>query len=368
MKTLHLYIVRNLLLTTAIAAGVLTFVMLSGSMFKAFDLLAKGVSPALLGQFLFYMIPEILRFTIPTALLCGTVLVFSRLSADNEVTAMKASGISLWQMISPALILSMILSAFCVWLSTSVAPVCRYRADMLARTEAVKNPLAILEPGRFVDEIPGYAVRVGRRSGDELYDIHILAMNPETGDLEQDITARSGTVSVDEEKRVLMLVLRDATFANLSFHESDPKQGVSRVATEEFTFPMPYGSELDGRPLMRKLKYMNMRMIFARIALDSEQGWNITPHFVEMHQRMSMGLSPIAFLLIGIPFAIRNRRSETSVGLLITLVLALGFYVFVILTNSMKYQTQLHPEYLVWLPNILYQIGGLWALVAIGRR
>ncbi len=369
MRTLNLYIAKGLLLTTAIAVAVLTFVMLSGNLFKAFDLLAQGISPYTLLLFLGYMVPEVLRFTIPTAFLCATVLVFSRLSADNEITAMKASGVSLWQIISPALLLAVGLSAFCFWLGVSFAPICRYKADALARAEAVKNPLALLEAGRFVDEIPGYAIRIGRRQGNKLYDIHILVMNSETGALEQDITARSGRVIPREEKRVLELILKDATFANLNLSgEPGGEQSVSRVATDEFTFPISYGATLDRRPLLRKLKYMDMSMIFARIYLDAEQGWNTTPHYVEIHQRMSMALSPIAFLLIGIPFAIRQKRADTSVGLLGALILGLGFYVFVVLTDSIKYQERLHPELLVWLPSILYQLGGLRALVTIEKR
>jgi len=369
MKILNLYIAKDLLLTTIIAVAILTFVLLSGSLFKAFDLLAQGFSPALLVKFLLLMMPEILRFTIPTSLLCATVLVFSRLSADNEITAMKASGVSLWQIISPTLFLSLVLSAFCFWLGAYFAPVCRYKADLLARMEAVKNPLALLEPGRFVDELPGYAIRIGRREGNELYDVHILVMNPEDGTLQQDITARSGKISLHEEERILELMLRDTTFANLNLAGKEPTdKGVDRVATDELVFSISYGEKFDEKPLLRKLKYMDITMIFARIYLDTERGRNTTPHYVEIHQRMSLALSPIAFLLIGIPFAVRQRRAETSVGLLAALVLGLGFYAFLLLTDSLQLQTHLHPELLVWIPNIIYQSGGLWALVMIGKR
>ncbi len=83
---------------------------------------------------------------------------------------------------------------------------------------------------------------------------------------------------------------------------------------------------------------------------------------------MSLAFSPIGFLLLGIPFGIRTKRSETSVGLVFSLLLALVFYVFLALAESLEDQSHYHPEVLVWLPNIFYQLGGLAALHYIMKR
>ena len=82
----------DLLLTTLLGIGILTFVLVSANLLQAFELVARGVSPAVLGQFIAYMLPFALQFSIPLAVLCAAVLVFSRMSADHEVTAMRASG------------------------------------------------------------------------------------------------------------------------------------------------------------------------------------------------------------------------------------------------------------------------------------
>jgi lipopolysaccharide export LptBFGC system permease protein LptF len=122
------------------------------------------------------------------------------------------------------------------------------------------------------------------------------------------------------------------------------------------------------RKLARKAKYMDLGMLLGRICLTQENGENATPLLVELHTRMSMSLSPIAFLLVGIPFAVRGRRSETSVGLLMALLLALGFYAFLLVSRSLKHDASAHPQVLIWLPNLLYQAGGLWALAFLGRH
>ena len=370
MKTLNWYIARDLLINTFLAVGILTFVMVSGNLFKVFELVAKCISPVVFGKFILLIVPEMLRYTIPLSLLTGTVLLFSRLSADNEITAMKASGVSLWQIIAPALALAGVLSGLCFWLATSVGPRCRYAAEQLMKTEAVRNPLALIEPGGF-REIPGYLIRVGVKDGDMLGDIHILAVDRKTGRPTTDITARRGRVRQDEERRVLNLQLEDATFATINLDGTvveDDGQAVDRVAMSSIDLPIEYGAKLDAKPVTRKLKYMDFQSMLARIYFDTGTGENVTPHYVALHKRMSMALSPISFLLIGIPFAIRNRRSETSIGLLLSLFLGFGFYVFLVLTDTMKDQTAFHPEFLVWLPNVLYQGGGLWALARIEKH
>ncbi len=366
MKLLNLYITRNLLLTTVAAVCVLTFVMVSANLIRAFDLLARGVGGGVLLSFILCMLPDALTFTIPLALLCATVLVFSRLSADNEVTAMRASGIGLWQIVSPALLLSIVLSGLCLWLNTTVAPIARYRADLLKRDEGVRNPLVVIEAGRFV-ELPGHVIRVGRRDGARLHDIHIYVLG-EDGRVSQDITARRGQVVIDDESRVLELVLEDATIAAVDVDRGSERSVLRRFASQRFSFPLDYGMELDRRPLTRRLKFMDVPMIFGRMSIDSARGIDTTPHAVELNARLAKAMSPFAFLLLGIPFGIRTRRSETSVGLLVSLVLALGFYVFLVLADALKYQPALQPEILVWLPNILYQVGGLWALARIAKQ
>ena len=149
MKTLHWYITKNLVLTALLALGILTFVMLSGQLFRIFDLISRGISPMTLGRVMLYLMPDMLRFTLPLSLLIATVLVFSRLSADSEVVAMKSMGISLWQIISPGLMLAFVFSARCFWLSLFVAPEMRYKSERLRLEVTAESPLALLQVGSF---------------------------------------------------------------------------------------------------------------------------------------------------------------------------------------------------------------------------
>ena len=188
MKTITLHITKNIIVSTSIALGVLTFVMLSGHFFRAFDLLSKGVAPSLLVRFLLLMIPDMLRFTLPLSILVATVLIFGRMSSDNEIVALKASGINLWQIIAPGLAICTVCSILCLAISLVVSPICRYEADTLRWSALSNAPFSLLEPGVFTKLSNKCSLRVQKRDGDDLEYIHIQLQNGESS--LQDISAK----------------------------------------------------------------------------------------------------------------------------------------------------------------------------------
>lgn len=366
MRIINAYITRKLVFTTLATVAVLTFVMLSGNLIRAFDLLARGIAPSALAQLLLYLVPVALKFTIPFSLLCSCILVFSRLSADRELTAMRASGISLWQVISPALMLSILFCVLTFYLQMTLGPRCRYVIDSILETEGLRNPLAAIEPGRFV-ELPGYVVYVERREEDRLFSLHIYGLGKD-GRVVQDITAREGRIVVDQKAQTLQLFLDDATVVAVDPAAPQKAARLRRVAGDHMTFPLAYGEKLNRRGVTRRFKHLDSQAMFGMIHVYTERGIDTTPIYVELHRRMSLALSPLAFVLVGIPFGVRTRRAEPAVGIVIALVLATFFFAFLILANNLKYQAGHHPELLVWLPNILYQGGGLVALWRMGRH
>jgi len=365
MKILNLYIGKSLLVTTLLAVAILTFVMVSANLLQAFELLARGVSPAVLGSFILYMLPFALQFSIPLAVLCSAVLVFSRMSADHEITAMRASGVSLWQIISPALLLAVAFSAFCFYLQVRLAPECRYRAWLLRRVENIANPLALIEPGRYI-AFPGHVLYAGRRAGERIEDVQLYILD-EHGKVIRDISAAAGTMALAEDGEGIRLSLFEVTMGQIDRGAVGGDENVRHTVAGRITRVMPLGAGQDRRPLERRAKHMSMRQILSTIYIYNKRDEPTGPLYLELHKRMSLAFSPIGFLLMGIPFGIRTRRSETSVGLVISLALAAVFYVFLSLADSLENQPRLHPEILVWLPNILYQAGGLLVINKIIR-
>ena len=368
MRTINSYIARNMLATTGMALGILTFVLLSGHFYRAFELLSRGVPLSKLLEVIGLLLPEILRIVLPLALLVSTVLVFSRMSADSEIIALKSMGVSIWQTVLPALAISLVFTALCLFLSLWLAPVCRYRSEVLRYEALLETPLTLIEPGEFSNAFPQCSLRVGSRSGKELHDVHIIVGEKGSSRC-QDIYAASGILEFDAEKGTVELNLKDASVTDFSLGSAPTPDDTRFMAAKNISLPILLTDKRHNNwAVWRKPKYLNLKELCGKISQTRLAGMDATSMVLDLHSRFAMALSPFAFLLLGLPFGIRSRRSELSVGLLVCVLLALVFYAFAMLANALRKVSGLHPEVIIWIPNVLYQAVGLYMLRRLERQ
>ena len=117
-----------------------------------------------------------------------------------------------------------------------------------------------------------------------------------------------------------------------------------------------------------RAKYMKLKELMGLIRQMKERNQDTTELEVEMNQRIAFALSPIAFLLLGLPLAIRTSRRETSVGLFLSVILAGAFFLLIIVCESLSSYPKIYPQYLLWLPNIVFQCLGAYMTYRISKR
>jgi lipopolysaccharide export LptBFGC system permease protein LptF len=367
MKTLNIYVTKNFIMVLLMAILIVTFGIMGANILKVFEAISRGIplSDALI-SFLYYM-PFALSVAIPVGVFVATMLVFGRMSADNEITAMRACGISVLQIISPLIILAFLLTCLCLALQLEIGPYYGGKGKDLLKTIVVSRPLSIINPGQSID-YQGSSIYIGDRVGDlGIRDIQIFqfAKSPSGKEyLKQDITAASGKIIVDRKKKHLIIELFDSSVVRYTPSKKRP----DRTFSERFQLALDYGKKFNEIKIGQKTRFLTLRELFGKTIMYNKRGMDTTTLEIELNRRIAFGLAPIAFLMLGMPLAIRTSRRETSVGLLIGVILAGLYFITIMVFQAFDKFPNIHPQILLWIPNIIYQFGGAFFIWKIAKR
>ena len=368
MKILNWYVTRGFLLAFFMAIGILTFALTGAKLVYVMEYISRGLPAIVVGKFVLCILPILLTFTIPWAVMVAVMLVFGRLSADSEITAMRSCGVSIMQIVSPILILTFGLTLVCLYLQVEVGPPLLGKSRSLMRNAAMDKPQALFDPGKQIN-YENTIIYIGDKINDaELRDVTLYKLNNNKM-IEQDVVAERGRLEVDPENKILTIRLLDCLVVN---HDTGSKKKefseTTRFFASDLAFRFDYGKTGNAEPLSVRAKYMKLGDLMGLIRQMKERNQNTTSLEVELNQRIAFALSPIAFLLLGLPLAIRTSRRETSVGLFLSVILAGAFFLLIILCESFDSYPKLYPQYLLWLPNILFQCLGAYMTYRISKR
>jgi LPS export ABC transporter permease LptF len=371
VRLLDRYIGRQLLVTAVFAVTTLSVVLVLGNIFKKLlDLLVNQNAPAsLIFSFIAYVLPFSLTFTIPWGFLTAVLLVFGRLSAENELTAMRATGVSVPRACLSVWLLAAMFTAICVWINLEVAPRAQERMKNALFQIATDNPLAMFGSDKVIDYFPGRKIYVESSTGNQLTNLLIYELDDANG-IKNVMYAQRGTIgietileqrpdgtSVPEKKMILKLF--DGRYEQRD--ESHP-QDLSRIkhgiTMKEGSIAISLQALYDKQRKTRGLSSLPIGEL-----LDSGR-----EGLVELNKRLSNALATLAFALLGVPLAVTAQRKETSVGFAISLGIGLVYYLLLFVASLARNKASLHPEFLIWLPTLLFLAVGAFRFSVLARK
>jgi lipopolysaccharide export system permease protein len=373
LRVLNRYFLVDFLSIFILTVLVFTFVMYLGGMIKAIDLMSQGISGKIILQIFAYQIPYILTFTIPMSTLTATLLLFGRLSIDGEITALRACGLSLSQIVSPVLLLAVLLTLVCVWINWEASPKSHWaRRQALVDIKKI-DPIDLLDEGRYVTGFPGLEIFVKQKKGENLKDVHVREMK--NGIRLRSIRAQEGDIKVDKEALVMTINLRRVMITQ--YDPEDPKN-LTKARTfpsEFFIKEFPYGEMLANKKITKKTKDKTFTELmdtikhtakYFPVLVEEDRLEDLsrkrTQAMVEASKRIAFSIACFSFALLGIPLGMRSRRKESSVGIGVSLILVFTFYLFVVIANALTAYPRLLPDLIVWIPIIVSQVAGFWML------
>lgn len=322
------------------------------------------------------LIPYVWVFALPMGLLTSTLLVFGRFSADQELTAARASGISLLALIAPVILLSIAFSALSGLFNAKIAPECRVAYKNLLYRAGMDEPTRLVPEGRYVHDFPGYIIYVRKNDGANLRDI--LFFKVEKGQTVLDIRAHRGKLTLDGAGQQLIFEFENAQVIEREEGEWKSRQAgrytqpvdLKAVGTSERgpkLTDMTFWQLLDEiQAVERQVQDPSPLAIPAR-GVKAKKTITSMPAQVQLHRQVSFSFACFAFTLVGIPLGIRAHRRETTAGVAIALVLLLIYYSFIVLGQALETRTELAPHLLVWLPNFIFQAAGITLLARANR-
>ena len=370
MKIIDRAVGLGIFLATFFGVVVLSLILVLGNIFKELlDILINNpdVPIGTVLAFMALVLPFSLTFTIPWGFLTAILLVFGRMSADNELVALKSNGVSVPRICTPAFLLAAALSLICFWINIEVAPKAEQAMTRSLVDIATSNPASLFRADEVLDKFPDRRVYVGNKQGNKLFNIIVFEIND--GDVpKQMIYAKEGVLTNDPDDRSRLLL----RLFNARFEQRDEKEprDVSKIqqgiVMKEGVFPISlskFFKEFQGSRRMSSYTLLELVDFLAKGAGDRQ-----TEAVVEFNRRFSISLACCAFVLIAVPLGITAHRKETSVGFALSLVIAFTYFFFIIMAGTFRNNPAAHPSVLIWVPNILFFTLGSFLFYRLSKR
>lgn len=368
MKILDRYLLTALSVATLMGVALLSLVLVLGNVFKEMlDLLINHNVPLeTVFAFVAFVLPFSMTFTIPWGFLTAVLLVFGRLSADNEIIALRANGVSFTRIFLPVLAIALLMVGVCLWINIDMAPRAQWSMLNSLFRIATHDPASMFQADEVVDQFPDRRIYVGGREGDHLRNLVVFEID-ETGVPSKVVFAKTGSLTTDEAQQRLLLRVQDANFEQRDEHHPENVDLIRQgITMREGVFPMSLKKLIDRRKRDKPLSSHTLGELLAAIAAPDCP--RRLAYEVEVSKRFSLSLAALSFALIAVPLGITAHRKETSVGFALSLVIAFGYFFFIIIADSFRENAHAMPVLLIWLPNILFTALGLWLFMRLARR
>jgi len=344
---------------------VFTFVLLMGRSLKLMELVInKGLPFGDIARLFLYLLPSFLVITIPLAFLLGILLGFGRLSSESEIVALKASGVSLYTMTAPVLLIALLACAITAALTLVVEPLGNTAFRSQVFHIATSRASVGIKPMVFNDAFEGlvlYTNEIEDRSG-KMKGVFIS--DERAGEVPATIFADSGRIISDQGTLSLTLRLENGAIHRRLTGKKDGTYQVIDFATYDINLGIGQTSSGLKRP-KKENELPLAELLAARKGATPAERKSYT---VALHKRFILATAPFLFALIGVPLGIRSHRSGRGAGFALALVIFLVYYVLLSFAKTLAVEKGFPIGITLWLPNLLFLAGGLTLLQVSARE
>lgn len=364
MKILDRYLAGSV--ASAFLSGVAMFMVLLCAMSLIKDLIeyiAKEGFPVSLALTIFaYKVPGMLVYAFPMAMLLGILLTFGRMSAESEMVAIRAGGISFLRMVIPTLYIAVIVTGLTFVISNYYAPYAAKKSNELY-SQALNRATSL--------ELP--VIEIKDKDGKLRFTIQAQEL-----DIKAKTMKNATIVYYDKGVPSQFLYARSARWyseqGRWQFHEVYPSSVGPNGKNGFLAFPDKYDSLMEAHlPKLalspdelanenknpEDLTSDEMKQQIAQLKHDKGEPYMVNKLATRYAQRFSTPFTCIIFALIGAPLGLRHHRSSSAVGLGVSLLVIFVFYFVAVYLSTFGDNGRISPEVAAWSPIALGTILGI---------
>jgi LPS export ABC transporter permease LptF/LPS export ABC transporter permease LptG len=365
MRILTRYILREVTSHAVIGAVVFTFVLFTRDLGRILELVVRASAPLpSVVEIFFYTVPLALTYTLPMSVLVGILIGLSRLAADSEITAMRASGMGVWSFLRVLSIFVLVTWMIAMANGLYLAP--QSQASLSRLEDRLKGSQVSFEvqPRVFYEGFPKlvlYVQDVHNGQGAALWKGVFLADITDASNPR--ITLAKEGIVVSEGRDRLHLHLRDG-----ATHETDSQRADHyQISTFEQTdIPIDLASS-EGKSDEPVPVGMMSTWALSDLAKRSEPV-SARYYLIEFHRRFALPTACLVLALVGIPLGLSSKKSGKSGGFVLTILLVFTYYVISLVGVSLARQGRVAPWFGAWLANLAFLAGGIFLLWQAERR
>lgn len=349
------YILREIAIIFCMVVFVLTFVLLMGKILQLMDLMInKGISFLTIGQMTLYLMPSFLIFSIPISLLIAILIGLGRLSGDNEITILKMSGVSLYQIAFPVAVAALTAALMTGATTFFLVPYGNIATKNLLFEMAKQKASIGIREKVFIDDFRGillYAEKIPIH-GDFMEGVLIsdnrIIREPNT------IIARRAYLISDKDTQAITLRLEDG-----STHTVDA--GLKSYRKLDFRFydirlDLAESLSKDAKAAEKSHMDMTVSELAAKLKRPDVNDQTSREILLALNKKMTVPLSCLIFGLLGLPFGIRAHRAVRSRGLAIGVFLVLIYYLLSLSGEALAETGRFSPAVGAWAPNVIFAV------------
>jgi lipopolysaccharide export system permease protein len=346
---IDLYVIREVTAPFVFGVALLTFALVAGRLLKLTEMVVNhGVTLSEVMGLIAYIMPGFLELTFPMAVLLGVLLGFGRMSGDQELTAARACGISLYRLAAPVMAIALVVYIISSWFAFAVRPWAnanlRQRLYDLTRTRSSAG----LREKVFNRHFPGLVVYVDRISPSDSGLTGVLISDARDPGQQNTIVAHTGWVIPDEKQRAVTLRLFDGSLygqdlQNHSSHVTSFKRYDLTVRPEEALGLVQHDPE-----------EMSLRELSATIAKARASG---RPNFeaeTELARKYTIPVATLFFAMLGVSLGLKPARGGQSERFGVSVALFFLYYSLMRVGQTLAERGQLDAVVAMSIPDVVF--------------